>query len=376
MASTNVAKFAAELKMPPEGLLEQLKAAGLGQRSPDDELTEADKEQLLLALRRAHGADEGAKRRITLTLKQTSEIKQADATGKARTIQVEVRKKRVFVKRDSGDSPAVELPAAEPVQAPAPMKSVVAEEQQRLREAEDARQRELLERQAADLREKQERLEREREREIEAAAEAQRREEEARREAERAAAIDVAAHSDEREQVQADAKAAGEAARKAAEDAEDQARARKAVEDEVAEINRLMSLQRKPQPKPAEVPIVARAPTTAPGAAAPAGAAGQGPVSGTLHRPAGGARAAPGAATVTDGQKKHVKSEKLSSTWSDEAAKKRGIKTRGVTSDAGWRGAKGGGRHRGGAERHEAVAGPQAVSNEPVVREVHVPETI
>ncbi len=172
MASTNVAKFAAELKMPAEALLEQLKSAGVTKQSPDDELTETDKEQLLAALRRAHGADEGPKRRITLTRKQTSEIKQADATGKARTIQVEVRKKRVFVKRDTGDAAAVEVPAAEPLEVPAPPMSVVDEEQLRLREAEEARQRELLERQAAELREKQERLERERQREVEAAAEA------------------------------------------------------------------------------------------------------------------------------------------------------------------------------------------------------------
>ena len=377
MASTNVANFAAELKMPAEGLLEQLKAAGLGQRSPDDELTEADKEQLLAALRRAHGAEEGPKRRITLTRKQTSEIKQADATGKARTIQVEVRKKRVFVKRDSGDSPAVEVPAAELVPAPEPPKSVVDEAQQRQREEEEARQRELLERQAAELREKQERLERERQREIEAAAEAQRREEEARREAERAATVDVDAQAHERERIEAEAKAAEEAAREAAEQAQAQARARKAVEDEVAEINRLMSLQRKPQPKPAEPPPAApaQAPAQTP-AQAQAGQPGAAR-SGTLHRPAAGGRAAPGAAPAAagDGQKKHVKSEKLSSTWSDEAAKKRGIKTRGVTADAGWRGAKGaGGRHRG--ERHEAGSGGQAASSEPIVREVHVPETI
>ncbi len=370
MASTNVAKFAAELKMPAEALLEQLKAAGVSKQSPDDELTEGDKEQLLLALRRAHGADEGPKRRITLTRKQTSEIKQADATGKARTIQVEVRKKRVFVKRDSGDTAAVELAPAEPVAAPAPPRSVVDEEQQRLREAEEARQHELLERQAAELREKQERLEREREREAQAAAEAARREEEARREAERAAAIDTESAHAERERADAEARAAGEVARKAAEEAAEQGRARKAVEAEVAEINRLMSLQRKPQPKPAEAPAAALPAAAAPGVpGVPAKAA----VTGTLHRPAGG-RAAPGAAPAGDAQKKHVKSEKLSSTWSEEAAKKRGIKTRGDTADAGWRG-KGGARHRAGA-RHEAVGPSAAAASEPIVREVHVPETI
>jgi translation initiation factor IF-2 len=373
MASTNVAKFATELKMPAEALLEQLKAAGVNKQSPDDELTEVDKEQLLAALRRAHGAEEGPKRRITLTRKQTSEIKQADATGKARTIQVEVRKKRVFVKRDIGDAAAVELPAPEPVEAPPPI-SVVDEEQRRLREAEESRQRELLERQAAELREKQERLEREREREAEAAAEAQRREEDARREAERAAALDTGSQGAERERVEAEARAASEAARKAVADAEVQARARKAVEDEVAEINRLMSLQRKPQPKPEEAPPVAPAARAGqPVAAAQPGAAGKAGVSGTLHRPAGG-RPGPGAAPSGDGQKKHVKSEKLSSTWSEEAAKKRGIKTRGDTADAGWRG-KGGNRHRGGA-RHEVAGAVSQASSEPIVREVHVPETI
>ncbi|HMN65880.1 MAG TPA: translation initiation factor IF-2, partial [Burkholderiaceae bacterium] len=313
------------------------------------------------------------KRRITLTRKQTSEIKQADATGKARTIQVEVRKKRVFVKRDSGDTAAVEVAPAEPVEAPAPLKSVVDEEQQRLRDAEEARQRELLERQAAELREKQERLERERQREELAAAEALRREEEARREAERAAAIDTATEGAERERADAEARAAGEAARKAAEEAAEQARARKAVEDEVAEINRLMSLQRRPQPKPAEAPAPVAKPAAAAEQAGAPGAPGKAGVSGTLHRPAGG-RPAPGAAPSADAQKKHVKSEKLSSTWSEEAAKKRGIKTRGDTADAGWRG-KGGARHRGGG-RHEAVGASAPASNEPIVREVHVPETI
>src|SRR5690554_7870589 len=99
MTSNTVSAFAAELKMPTDALLEQLSAAGVRKSSPDDSLSEADKEQLLVALRKAHGGEGAPKRKITLTRKQTSEIKQADATGKARTIQVEVRKKRVFVKR-------------------------------------------------------------------------------------------------------------------------------------------------------------------------------------------------------------------------------------------------------------------------------------
>ncbi|HRO61395.1 MAG TPA: translation initiation factor IF-2 associated domain-containing protein, partial [Burkholderiaceae bacterium] len=209
MASTNVAKFAAELKMPAEALLEQLKAAGVDKRAPDDVLTEADKEQLLSALRRAHGGDDAQKRKITLTRKQTSEIKQADATGKARTIQVEVRKKRVFVKRDAGDQVSGEA-AAQLVEEPERTVSVIDEEERSLREAEEARQRELLERQAAELRDKQERLELERKRAEEAEAEARRREEEARREADRTEAAQVAAAA--AEQARASERAAAEAA--------------------------------------------------------------------------------------------------------------------------------------------------------------------
>src|SRR5450432_897003 len=101
MASTTVAQLAAELNRPPAALLEQLKSAGVSKASTDDSVTESDKARLLDHLRTAHGAAPGVERKkITLTRKSTSEIKQADSSGKARTIQVEVRKKRTFVKRD------------------------------------------------------------------------------------------------------------------------------------------------------------------------------------------------------------------------------------------------------------------------------------
>ncbi|MCC7098785.1 MAG: translation initiation factor IF-2 associated domain-containing protein, partial [Rubrivivax sp.] len=102
MAVTTVAQLAAQLSRPAEALLEQLQSAGVEKKSPDDSLSEADKERLLEHLRSAHGMGPvgGERKKITLTRKSTSEIKQADASGKARTIQVEVRKKRVFVKRD------------------------------------------------------------------------------------------------------------------------------------------------------------------------------------------------------------------------------------------------------------------------------------
>src|ERR1700688_2172703 len=114
MASNTGAQFATELKLTPPILLEQLRAAGVTKIAESDELSEDDKAKLLEALRKAHGGQEIEKRKITLTRRSTSAIKQADATGKARTIQVEVRKKRVFVKRDAdSEAEAVVAPQAQ-----------------------------------------------------------------------------------------------------------------------------------------------------------------------------------------------------------------------------------------------------------------------
>ena len=136
MAQINVTQFAKELGLPVTLLLEQLQTAGIAKALADDTvLTEKDKTQLLDYLRQAHGAKE-AKNRITLTRKQTTEIKKADATGKPRTIQVEVRKKRVLVKRDV--TPEVVLP--EPVVA-AP---IIDAAQTAIREAEAKKQAELI----------------------------------------------------------------------------------------------------------------------------------------------------------------------------------------------------------------------------------------
>jgi len=118
MPSNTVAQFAVELKLAPQLLLQQLRAAGVAKSSEDDPLTEDDKSRLLASLQRAHGeAEAPQKKKITLTRKSTSEIKQADGSGKARTIQVEVRKKRVFVKRDEAgveEAAPAEVPLAEP----------------------------------------------------------------------------------------------------------------------------------------------------------------------------------------------------------------------------------------------------------------------
>jgi translation initiation factor IF-2 len=149
MAQMSVAQFAGELKVPPSVLLEQLRAAGVHKRVAEDVLSDQDKTKLLEYLRKAHGSSE-PKNKITLTRKQTSEIiKKSDASGKARTIQVEVKKKRVFVKRDAEPGAAAEAP-------PSPAPAVDARETE-LREQERRQQEELAARQAAELAEKQER---------------------------------------------------------------------------------------------------------------------------------------------------------------------------------------------------------------------------
>jgi len=155
MAQTSVAQFASELKVPPSVLLEQLRAAGVEKRVPEDSLTESDKSRLLEYLRKTHGSTE-AKNKITLTRKQTSEIRKTDATGKYRTVQVEVRKKRVFVKRDPAEVAAQAVAAEAPPPTP-PAPAAVDAKEIELREEEARRQQQLAELQAAELKEKQER---------------------------------------------------------------------------------------------------------------------------------------------------------------------------------------------------------------------------
>jgi translation initiation factor IF-2 len=366
MASNNVAQFATELKMPADLLLTQLRSAGVEKSSTSDPLSKDDKDKLLDHLRRTHGtANDSEKKKITLTRKETTEIKQADATGKSRTIQVEVRKKRTFVQRDDvAAAPAAAKPAAAPVIDPA---------ETARREEEARRQAELIARQEADLREKQERLAK---LDAEKEAQAKQAESDARREVEaeakRAAAAQAAstgAVSDDSKKAAADdaKKKAAAAAKEAAERAEANDRARKAVADEVAQIKAMMNAPRRAikAPEPAPAPVAALK------AKAPEG---------TLHRPADkkpGEKKDDKKPATAD--KKSIKSANVSSTWSDDA-KKRGasgaIKPRGNVGSSGgrdgWRGGAKGRRPSHADDRETNFQAP----TEAVVKDVHVPETI
>jgi translation initiation factor IF-2 len=380
MASNNVAQFATELKMPADLLLTQLRSAGVEKSSESDPLSKEDKDRLLEHLRRVRGAaPEGEKKKITLTRKETTEIKQADSTGKSRTIQVEVRKKRTFIKRDE--------PTAD--EAGKPVTAVIDQAEAEPTAEEARHQEELIARQEAELREKQERLaqlEAERAAEAKAAElEAKKAEQEAKQAAEedaRQAAAETAdkakpsagaaapvaksaedAAADEKKRAAAEEakKKVAQVAKEASERAAAADRARKVVEDEVAQIKAMMNAPRR----------VIKAPEPAPVAATKTS-------EGTLHKPAdkkpGEKKDDKKAPVAVD--KKSIKSANVSSTWQDDAKKRgTGMKTRGNTGTGGRDGWRAGPKGRRNSHHDDHESNFQAPT-EAIVKDVHVPETI
>ena len=111
MPETTVKSFAEQIGVAPDKLLQQLVAAGIADKKSGDPLSDDEKMALLNFLRTHHGAGEPEAKRITLTQKSTSKIMQNSRFGQSRAVQVEVRKKRTFVKRQVPDEP--EAPAVE-----------------------------------------------------------------------------------------------------------------------------------------------------------------------------------------------------------------------------------------------------------------------
>ncbi|MCS6996683.1 MAG: translation initiation factor IF-2 [Casimicrobiaceae bacterium] len=151
MTKTTVSEFAAELNIEPQALLAQLAAAGVRAEGLDALLSASDKAKLLNYLKRQHGSEEtaGAKR-ITLTRRSTTELRTADATGRSRTVQVEVRKKRVLVARTPEETPEpVTKPdqeVAKPTETPAAARpSILTPEEERARALEAERAARLRE---------------------------------------------------------------------------------------------------------------------------------------------------------------------------------------------------------------------------------------
>jgi len=392
MSSTTVAEFANELKKSTDTLLEQLKSAGVAKSAASDVLTDADKHSLLNFLQSSHGTASADRKKITLVKKQTTEIKQADATGKARTIQVEVRKKRTFVRRDDGSEQPVEAHETELVASAvaSAQVSVIDNAELARREEEARRQAELIRRQEEELTQRRREREEQEARAREAAEKADEvaQEQAAQREVVPAvpqeskalpttpsppAQPDAAELAKTAEAARAKAAAASKAiADEEVARAADLGERRRKAEAEAAAIRSMMSTT------PKKV-LVAKKPEV-PAADAKAG------VKGTLHKPATGSTVAKpakpagtaGAPAAGAGAGREVKSAKLSSSWAGDPAKKKELKTRGDTGAgagratnwrAGPRGKRGGDR---GRDDHQTTM----VQVEARVLEVHVPETI
>lgn len=371
MASKTVNDFARELKLAPELLLEQLRAAGVAKRDVTDELSEADKSRLFESLRAQRTQQE---RKISMTRKETSVIKQNDASGRAHTIQVEVRRKRVFVK-----NPQVLAEEQARLEAEARAEAARRAEEE-AREAERRKAEEEARRKAAEEAERQ-RLEAER-RAAEERAEAARLEAEAakkRAEEEAARADDEArlkAARREAEKAKLEAEFAAATAKRMEADARRREEARKKAEEEARRIREMMN--RKSGVMTAKKAPKEEKPKDAPKPAADAKAEQEKKAAQQQQRKnvkKAQQEARPAKPAHASEKKKGQKGGNAGNDrWGEEKDRRRGMKTRGEdesSEKSGWRTARG---RRSQDRNRRAEPAPQAV--EPVVREVQVPETI
>jgi translation initiation factor IF-2 len=166
MADVTVAQFADVLKVPVDRLLVQLEQAGITVSGPEDMINDEAKMELLSHLRRSHGtgAESAAPRKITLKRKTQTELKLASTQGRARTVNVEVRMKRTYVKRDVFE----EQNRAQQEQTDQKIKEMEAAQQEQAEKAEAERR-------------EQERLDQENRRRVEEEQNRSRQAEEARR---------------------------------------------------------------------------------------------------------------------------------------------------------------------------------------------------
>ena len=156
MAEVTVQQLAESVKTPVDKLLQQMKEAGLSQANADDVVSDEEKEQLLTFLKRSHGDEEAAPRKkITLKRKTVSTLKSSGGAGSRKTVNVEVRKKRTYVKRDVEETVEEEKPV-EPIkeEVVTPVSTVQSDDIELKRQAATARRQQ----EAEEERERKERL--------------------------------------------------------------------------------------------------------------------------------------------------------------------------------------------------------------------------
>ncbi len=418
MATTTVKTLAEELKRSTDNLLEQLRAAGISKNAESDVLSENDKQVLLEHLQKSHGtvSTEVTRKKITLTKRETSEIRQSDSAGRTRTVQVEVRKKRVIVKHEDGlNSEAPVVPETIiPEELPEVVKPTISEAEEKVllvREAEATREAEQLKIQEAEMHAANEarKLKQKLAQEIaeqEASAVNALQVKKSTKSVEKksdivespvaklastdpvvdtqvtevipteivatdsqnltitsdntaltAAPIDVVVKDPKpTEAIKPVVKDTSEA------DLESIRKRRAIAEAEALAIRQMMS---SPGIKKAPVPP---APVVAPVAD---------DKKGTIHKPVKTETAEDKKKAVVKPTGKLIKAAETSSTWQEEGAKKKSsLKTRGDSSGGiggGWR--AGGGRKKSHSNQNDAQTNFVAPT-EPVIRDVHIPETI
>ncbi len=312
MAQMSVEQFANELGLLPAVLLEQLKAAGVKKVLAEDSLTEQDKAQLLDYLRKTHGTTE-IKSKVTLTRRQTSEIRKSDSTGRARTIQVEVRKRRILTQPTPGDPEpaapiAIKSPDITTSQQPA-REPVIDAEQLALRSEEARKQAELIARQVEEIKQKKAR------KKTDSTDEIKKKEEESKGISGEASAL------------------------------EKQISQISAESDDTTPSETAKKLESDPQTEGQSHPSS---------------------TDGTLHKPIVKPE------EKADKKKKQAKQQVV---WKDENTKKRGVKTRGdLSAGQGWRTRRD--KHSKPTHVDDQNIHGFSAPTEPIVREIMVPETI
>ncbi|MBS25358.1 MAG: translation initiation factor IF-2 [Gammaproteobacteria bacterium] len=147
MAEVTISELAKTVGVSVDKLLSQIKEAGLPHSKPDELISNADKNTLLVFLRRSHGDREATvstPKKITLKRKTVATLKSASTHGRGKTVNVEVRKKRTYVKRNVAETPPPdevaeqeEVPTVATEVAEAPVIEVPLDEQKALEKAEE-----------------------------------------------------------------------------------------------------------------------------------------------------------------------------------------------------------------------------------------------
>ena len=167
MADVTVSQLAETVGAPVDRLLQQMQEADLPQSKADDVVSESQKQTLLAYIKKSHGETSGSPKKITLKRRTLSTLKTGGSAGRGRTINVEVRKKRTYVRRaETEEAPEAPVPEVEESIVDAPATKAVDDEALRKaahaeKEAEEAKLKEDAARRAAELEEQKAKAEEE-----------------------------------------------------------------------------------------------------------------------------------------------------------------------------------------------------------------------